>query len=414
MIIQKNNYDVPDFLNEQFFKKVVENKVGSKDFELTGLNFSMGCDPGENHLSNVYRVQATYNEKGSGSKVGNFFVKCVPLEGDRKEFAEMDIFEKEKLMYCDIIPQIESCLVNIQTAPKCYYVTSEPMATMVFEDMKATGYDIADRVNGVDINHCKVFLTKLGQYHAGSMILLEKEPSLKETDNLKNGIFSSLSFSKSSLAVPTYRNLSKFIEHASKWSGYEKIVNKLQDYLTNKTFLDKVLEGIRISPGDIVAIVHEDCWVNNILFQYKGNSVTDALLIDFQGCTRGSIGLDIIYFFAADVELNVLRKDRDQLIEDYYYPALRASLEQGSYKNIPTLEDVKNEVKKKVMFGLFGAVLVLPLISLNKKDKVENTVEAMKDKNKAERIAEIACSSKRAQETLKIFLEECDSYGLLN
>ncbi|XP_037920265.1 uncharacterized protein LOC119657434 isoform X1 [Hermetia illucens] len=414
MIIQKNNYDIPDFLNEQFFKNVVENKVGSKNFELTSLDFSMGCKPEDNHLSKVYRVKATYNEKKAGSKAENFIVKCVPLEGDREEFAEMDIFEKEKLMYCDIIPRIESCLVNIKTAPKCYYVMNEPMATMVFEDMKPTGYDIGDRVNGVDINHCKVFLTKLGQYHAGSLLLLEKEPSLRESENLKHGIFSSLSFSKPSMATMPYLNLSRLIDHASKWPGYEKIVNKLKDFLTNKTFLDKVVENIRISPGDIVAICHEDCWVNNILFQYKGNSVTDALLIDFQGCTRGSVGLDIIFFFTVNAELNVLRQDRDQLIEEYYYPAFRTSLEQGSYKNIPTIQDVKNEVKKKAMFGLLGAVLMLPFISMKKEDKLENTMEALKDKNKLEKMADIACSSERFKETLKIFLKEWETYGLFD
>lgn len=118
MIIQKNNNIIPNFLNEQFFKTVIANKIGSKVFELTGLDYSMGCNPGDNHLSHVYRVQATYRKKGLGTQVGHFIVKCVPLEGDAEQFAEMDIFEKEKLMYRDIIPRIESYLDDIQTAPK--------------------------------------------------------------------------------------------------------------------------------------------------------------------------------------------------------------------------------------------------------------------------------------------------------
>ncbi|XP_037920469.1 uncharacterized protein LOC119657576 [Hermetia illucens] len=110
---------------------------------------------------------------------------------------------------------------------------------------------------------------------------------------------------------------------------------------------------------------------------------------------RGSIGLDIIYFFTVNAEIDVLRQGSDQLIEDFYYPALQAALEQGSYKNISTVQDVKNEVKMRAMFGLFGAVLVLPIISLNKKDSAENSVEAMRDENKAEKIADICCSSER-------------------
>lgn len=64
MIIQKNNNDIPDYLNEQFFKNVVANKIESNNFELTSLDFSMGSNPGENYFSHIYRVQAIYNEKG--------------------------------------------------------------------------------------------------------------------------------------------------------------------------------------------------------------------------------------------------------------------------------------------------------------------------------------------------------------
>lgn len=47
---------------------------------------------------------------------------------------------------------------------------------------------------------------------------------------------------------------------------------------------------------------------------------------------RRRIGLDIIYFFTVNAEIDVLRQGSDQLIEDFYYPALQAALEQGSYK----------------------------------------------------------------------------------
>lgn len=66
------------------------------------------------------------------------------------------------------------------------------------------------------------------------------------------------------------------------------------------------------------------------------------------------------------------------------------------------------------MFGLFGAVLVLSIISLSKKDSAENSVEAMRDENKAEKIADICCSSERFLESIQILLKEWENYGLFN
>ncbi|XP_037921006.1 uncharacterized protein LOC119657908 isoform X2 [Hermetia illucens] len=414
MIIQKNNNDIPEYLDEQFFKGVLTNQTGSEDVKLFSLDFSMGSSPGENYFSFIYRVQVVYTLKGSGNIETNFIVKSIPLDGAREAFVEFDIFNSEKVMYFDILPRIENCLDNMKIAPKCYYVTSNPIATMVLEDMKVPGYRIADRVKGLDLDHSKIILTKLAQYHAGGMLLLEKEPSLATSAQLKRGIFSSVSLGPNNIGKLLYMNASRLIGHASKWHGYEKIMDKLQYCYKNETLVDKILDTIRPSQNDILTICHGDCWVNNFLFKYNEDSPIDAVFVDFQGSMRGSIGLDINYFFASSLQIDILRNNRDQLIEEAYYPAFRAALERGFYKNIPTVQNVKDEIKRKAMFGFFSSILVLPTIAVNKEVSAQNTAETSKDEEKAKKIGDLSCSSERFLESQKILLKEYDSYGLFD
>ncbi|CAD7091514.1 unnamed protein product [Hermetia illucens] len=414
MIIQKNNNIIPEYLDEQFFKEVLVNQAGFEDVKIFSLDFSMGSSPGENYLSFIYRVQVVYTLKGPENIETNFIVKSIPLDGAREAFVEMDIFDSERVMYIDILPQIESCLDNMKIAPKCYYVTSNPIATMVFEDMKVPGYRIADRVKGLDLDHSKIILTKLAQYHAGGMLLLEKEPSLTASALLKRGIFSSVTLTPNNIGKGLCMNASRLIGHASKWHGYEKIMDRLQDCHKNETLDDKILDTIRPSSDDILTICHGDCWVNNFLFKYKEDSPIDAVFVDFQGSMRGSIGLDINYFFASSLQIDILRNNRDQLIEEAYYPAFRAALERGFYKNIPTVQNVKDEIKRKAMFGFLSSILVLPTIAMNKEDSADNSVEKFEDEEKAQEIADLSCSSERFLESQKILLKEYDNYGLFD
>lgn len=98
---------------------------------------------------------------------------------------------------------------------------------------------------------------------------------------------------------------------------------------------------------------------------------------------RGSIGLDINYFFASSLQVDILRSGKDQLIEEAYYPAFRAALERGLYKNIPTIQNVKDEIRKKAMYGFLSSILVLPVVAMNKEDSANSCIETMRNEDTA-------------------------------
>jgi hypothetical protein len=98
---------------------------------------------------------------------------------------------------------------------------------LVFQDLNAINYEMADRKAGLDYEHCRLIMHKLGKFHASSMVLAESQPDTMKL--YKFGMFN-----------PTTRNnndhvdkffncgLDALIKVAAQWPGYESIVEKLQ------------------------------------------------------------------------------------------------------------------------------------------------------------------------------------------
>ncbi|CAD7091512.1 unnamed protein product [Hermetia illucens] len=86
-------------------------------------------------------------------------------------------------------------------------------------------------------------------------------------------------------------------------------------------------------------------WVNNIMFKYEEGSPTHVVMIDFQGSAFVSLGLDVNYFLAMSPSPHVLMNKKEELIEKAYFLGLKNTLEKHAFKMIPSLSDIKGEVK---------------------------------------------------------------------
>lgn len=92
---------------------------------------------------------------------------------------ESQVFEKEKLMYETILPELEK-IADISFAPKCFHIQDEKDKLLVFSDIKELGYKMGDREKGLDFEHCKLLIDHLAIYHATSMVFVEKNKDLME------------------------------------------------------------------------------------------------------------------------------------------------------------------------------------------------------------------------------------------
>lgn len=182
------------------------------------------------------------------------------------------------------------------------------------------------------------------------------------------------------------------IDLAKSMKGYEIIAVKLENYLTNLRF--KLNQMQKFQDGEFQVLNHGDMWVNNVMFKYdaqKSQEPLDATFVDFQMSIWGSPGIDLNYFFYTSLPVKLLKEKRKHLI-DVYYQELKTSLEEFKFEQIPTCEQIREEVRKRELFGFFANHTIYPIISIDKEIAGDSTFENFADcefaKNKLKQIME--------------------------
>lgn len=169
--------EIPKWLNTEFFTEIVEKdlKLKREEFDVTITSIKPAVGKGENYMSMMYRIVIEIKTK-TNIEVRSIIIKSlvdtIPMA---KEFG---IFDKEIQVYAAVIPALESEYERvgevIQFGPKCLKTTSDPTDLIVLNDLSCLGYKMGDRRVGLDLNHAKLFITKLAKFHAASATYVEK------------------------------------------------------------------------------------------------------------------------------------------------------------------------------------------------------------------------------------------------
>jgi hypothetical protein len=96
-----------------------------------------------------------------------------------KEMKEFAVFEREILMYQEVIPSLEKIWKDAtgedaNFGPKCLKVSSDGFEIMVLDDLRNEGFEMIDRKVGMNLIQAKLVLSKLAKFHAASAIRFEK------------------------------------------------------------------------------------------------------------------------------------------------------------------------------------------------------------------------------------------------
>uniref|UniRef100_T1GKX6 CHK kinase-like domain-containing protein n=1 Tax=Megaselia scalaris TaxID=36166 RepID=T1GKX6_MEGSC len=237
---------------------------------------------------------------------------------------------------------------------------------IVLEDLKIRNFKNADRLKGLDMEHCQSVLKLLAEFHAASAVYFEL-----------NGPYPDI------ITIGIFREdlLPMFVEfNLGIQSILKPLMSTLKDYENGKYYADKLFrkdyetyykEGHKhvsqINSGSFNVLNHGDIWSNNIMFSYNDqNELQDTCFVDFQMSKYGSPFYDLYYFLLSSVALDIKLEKFDYFIK-FYHDNLIESLRLLEYpKTYPTLQNLHEMLLQNgfaavmTTVGLMGTVLLDP------------------------------------------------------
>ncbi|XP_017011347.2 uncharacterized protein [Drosophila takahashii] len=407
----------PKYLNEDFFKAALEDGLRDMRVDIKKIIFAESSGGGgENYCSKIYRAKALYrSSKRQLDEELAMIVKSIAITPATQFLEELAVYLREKIFYFDVLGKLEILIGDgSKFGAKCLYTTREPIQTIVFDDLTQYGYKLASRQRGLNEEHCVVILKKLGKFHASSMVLAEKEPSVRE--HFTTGMLDE-NYIRTNERFINFMTLQcrTLADMVAKWPGYELLAEKLHHHCDN--IKENLVTTGRTLPGEITVLNHGDLWVNNFMYKYDDEQPTkpiDAIFVDFQNSFFGSPGCDINFFLNSSVQLDVLIHRREFLIQTYY-ESLRDSLERMHSAFVPSYTDIQKEIRARELYGFFSSYAFLPMVTMKKEDSYDISIEALTNEDFAKKKVELMFTSNpRTTDTLRYALRRFDDLGIFD
>lgn len=356
------DFKVPSWVDEGYLEKVLHWKFPDEkeEVKVNKLSVEVGTNKGDGFASEMFRLVVE-------SSKGTFPLILKKPHGlpERLEITKpYNLFYREISFYKEIYPALKVVLQSVdeyeEFAPELFYGDLET-DVLILRDLRGEGYKTGDRQKRVESDQAKIVLRKLAKMHASSLILNQKwDGSLAQRKVL---LFDG-GFNETACG---------FIEALTKdmksWgSDYVSLIPKLE--ATVDQYGKLAGNNLRSKRG-LNVMIHADLWYNNMMF--KDGDSSNALLIDFQTTSWGSLAIDLVYFTITSLS-SVDFEKREEFIE-IYHSHLERVLKKLKWENVPTFEDVLQEYKDKFYHSLYS-VVAKAIIS---DDPSQQSLETMAD-----------------------------------
>ncbi|KAE8749406.1 EcKinase 10 [Frankliniella occidentalis] len=300
-----------------------------------GLEVQGESAAGENYGSTFLIVNALFQDgKGVTTKVPAVCKRLPPTEYLRSVFNVNVSHPKEVNFYRLLVPALEALQAELRV-PEAERIRCFPRlfgarngggkdpdvvdddAILVLEDLCAAGYRSGDRNTGMDLDHCRLALRELAHLHALGIVMRRLRPE----------VFSGRAF-QATCAHFMHDRMDVYKEETSNFenNSVELVLQEVPEVLT---LLDEdaLRKGVAtLSSRDtstrkepFYTVVHNDFWVNNMMFAYDDASGRpDRLkMVDFQLTEIGSPVRDLLFFIYSSADSDALAR-ADDLVREYH------------------------------------------------------------------------------------------------
>jgi thiamine kinase-like enzyme len=287
---------------------------------------------GDNYNSTMLAVDAILQQNSETPCSFSLVAKLLPPTKFLCEVINIDVtFRKEVNAYTLVFPEFyhlqrereipENEILDV--FPKLYGArinrhggtneNADETAILLLENLKILGYETGDRRNGLNLKHMELGVTQLAGFHALSVALKILKPQVFKETVLR--------------ACESFQIASKLDETGlPKWiastMNYVKEIPECEQYL--QKIEDALIQYVKkvVPPTEpFSAFIHNDLWVNNILFQHdqERNDIPSGIkFVDFQLTQFSSPAKDLIFFIYSSAMVHVINNNYDHLVHLYH------------------------------------------------------------------------------------------------
>lgn len=227
---------------------------------------------GEGYLGDIMYVKVLTGIGKETEKTYHLVIKSAKQSDKLRETSPIkEVFDREIFMYAEVFPAFERFqLKNDVSQPfrkfaQCFNVCKENRReAIIFQNLKHLGYDVHDRKVPQNLHHATCIFDNYGKYHALSLAMKKQTPE----------VFRNLSEHMSDL-------LYEFVIKANMLDGMYDTFKEGLDLVKDddaatyrklarfdKEALRNALSKVKKPDDGLYAILHGDCWNNNMMFKY--------------------------------------------------------------------------------------------------------------------------------------------------
>ncbi|EDW98761.1 uncharacterized protein LOC6538527 [Drosophila yakuba] len=358
---------IPAWVKPEAFEDLLKDNV--KDYKkTTALRAKAGVAAGENYATIMLRLELDVETKDK-TQVTKAFMLKTPHDTDayRKLLEETNIFDVERGMYVEVVPELEQMYRDVGLEVKFGAVAYEIKVSenyVLLEDLRPRGFRNVDRLQGLDQAHTESVLKKFAQWHAASAVRVDLKgpydvkytPGFFDSEQIRNFFCD--------------RSANILLKHIDQYEGHANYVKDLHS--VSKKLIDVYNDLKEAKSDDFNALNHGDGWSNNIMFQYNDkNEITNTYFVDLQLPKWGSVAQDLYYFLLSSTKLDIKTAKFDYFIW-FYHSELVKHLKLLNYsKKLPTLRSLRNELNKYSGWAFICSVSVMGVVLLDPTDDTD-------------------------------------------
>lgn len=243
------------------------------------IDYDRGSNLGDGFVAEIVRAKINGTQLVKGVQEDSELVlvlKLPPENKARREQMGMNVFEREVVVYNEILPMFQKFQQDkglkpgqgFVSFPKCYYASydkEKDEAVVIMEDIRKKGFKMLNKYKTLDYPHAQAVLETVAQFHGLSLAVKDQCPA----------IFEKFKGLKDAMTEGMMTDLMKTMTKAS----CEKAIGALEPHEENikqklLAFGENVVDIIHsCTNGELTepytVINHGDCWTNNIMFKYE-------------------------------------------------------------------------------------------------------------------------------------------------